>query len=838
MNTVPGRARVVVIGGGIVGNSLAYHLARLGWKEIVLLDKGPFPSPGGSTGHASNFIYPVDHSKEMTFFTQESVRQYRALGVFTQSGGVEVARTPERLEELKRRLASARAWGEPAELLSPAEVKRRVPFINAKVILGGFYCPGVGVVDSLRAGTLMREGAQQQGALTVFPNTEILGIDVERGRVRGVRTSRGDIRAEVVAICCGIWSPRIARMAGASIPLSPAVHQMIDVGPVPLFAKTVGEIEYPIVRDMDTNMYERQHGSDMEVGSYAHRPILVDPDDIPSLEASALSPTQLPFTKEDFDPQMEQALELMPDILGDESVGIRLAINGLLSLTPDGSPLLGETPEVRGLWSAAAIWIKEAPGIARTVAEWMTSGVPEIDPHSSDVARFYDHARTKAHIHARTAEGYNKTYGIVHPAEQWSSNRDVRLSPFYTREQELGAVFFETAGWERPHWYESNRRLLEEYGARVMTRPAEWDARWWSPIISAEHLAMRDRVGMVDLSAFAVFDVAGPGALDYMQRMMVNQADVPVGRVVYTPLLNEHGGMKADLTVMRLGERHFRVVTGGGLGLVDKKWFVDHLPPDGSVQLHDATSSWCTLGVWGPRARDLVRAVTEDDVSHAGFPFATCREITIGPVRALASRISYVGELGWELYAPMEQGRRLWDVLWDAGRAHGVVPVGIGVYGTTGRLEKGYRAYGNELEQEYDLVEAGLARPAVKPQPFIGKEAYLRQRAEPPAAVLCTLTVDSHRSSSGVPRYMLGREPILNPEGGPLVDRKGRRSYVTSAGAGPSVGKHILLGYLPPEYARVGTRLAVEYLGERYPVTVAVAGSTPLFDPGNTRMKQ
>jgi glycine cleavage system aminomethyltransferase T/glycine/D-amino acid oxidase-like deaminating enzyme len=838
MSTLPDRASVVVIGAGIVGNSLAYHLARLGWKDIVLLDKGPFPSPGGSTGHASNFIFPVDHSKEMTLFTQESVRQYRALDVFTLSGGIEVARTPERMEELKRRLASAKAWGEPAELLTPREVRERVPFLDDKVILGGFYCPGVGVVDSLRAGTLMRERAQAQGALTAVANTEILGIVVEGGRVRAVRTSRGVIRADVVAISCGVWSPRIARMAGASIPLTPAVHQMIDVGPVPLFGRTHGEIEYPIIRDMDTNMYERQHGAELEIGSYAHRPILVDPDDIPSLEESALSPTQLPFTKEDFDPQMEQALELMPDILADESVGIRLAINGLLSLTPDGSPILGETPEVRGLWSAAAIWIKEAPGIARTVAEWMTAGVPEIDPHSSDIARFYEHQRTRAHVRARTAEGYNKTYGIVHPAEQWGTNRDVRLSPFHAREQALGAVFFETAGWERPQWYESNRALVDEYGDRVTRRQAEWDARWWSPVTNGEHLAMRERVGLVDLSAFAVFDVAGSGAVDYMQRMLVARADVPVGRVVYTPLLNEHGGIKADLTVLRLGERLFRVVTGGGLGRVDRKWFVDHLPADGSVQLHDATSAWCTLGVWGPRARDLVQSVTADDVSHAGFPYATCREITLGPIPVLASRISYVGELGWELYAPMEEGGRLWDLLWEAGQPHRVVPVGIGVYGTTGRLEKGYRAYGHELEQEFDLVEAGMDRKTVKPQAFVGKEAYLEQRAAPPAATLCTLTVDSHRSAAGVPRYMLGREPVLAPDGAPLVDRKGRRSYVTSAGAGPSVGKHLLMSYLPPEQARVGTRLAVEYFGERYPVTVAVVGATPLFDPDGSRMKR
>ena len=531
-------------------------------------------------------------------------------------------------------------------------------------------------------------------------------------------------------------------MAGASIPLTPAIHQMISVGPVPLFADTVGEIKYPIVRDMDTNMYERQHGGDLEVGSYAHRPILMDPDDIPSIAASALSPTELPFTQEDFEPQLEQALELVPDILGDERVGIRHSINGLLSLTPDGMPILGETPEVKGLWSAAAIWIKEAPGIARTIAEWMTHGTPEIDPHSSDIARFYDHHRTAAHIQARSAEGFNKTYGIVHPMEQWATNRDVRLSPINARQRDLDAVFFEAAGWERPFWYGANERLLAEYGDRVMPRAAEWESRWWSPIVNAEHLAMRDRVGMVDLAAFAIFDVTGPGATAYLQGLVVNQVDVPVGRVVYTPLLNEAGGIVADLTIMRLGHDRFRVVTGGGMGMRDKKWFVDHLPADGSAQLHDATSGWYTLGVWGPRARDLLTAATDDDVSNAGFPFGTCRSIDIGSVRALASRISYVGELGWEIYAPMEEGARLWDALWAAGQPHGVVAVGIGVYATTGRLEKGYRAHGNELELDFDLVEAGMARPKVKDPDFVGKAAYLEQRSRPPAAILCTLTVD------------------------------------------------------------------------------------------------
>jgi glycine cleavage system aminomethyltransferase T len=467
----------------------------------------------------------------------------------------------------------------------------------------------------------------------------------------------------------------------------------------------------------------------------------------------------------------------------------------------------------------------------------MTHGGPEIDPTGSDIARFYPHQRTDTHVRARSAEGFNKTYGIVHPREQWESNRNVRLSPFFEREKALGAVFFETAGWERPNWYEANRPLLDIYGDKVGHRQAEWDSRWWSPIINAEHLALRERVGMVDLSAFAIFDVSGPGALDYMQQMAVSQMDVPVGRVVYTPLLNAHGGIKADLTIMRLGAQHFRIVTGGFDGMVDKKWFSDHLPADGSVQLADQTSGLATLGVWGPRARDLLQSLTSADLSHAGFPYATCRWITLGPVPVLASRISYVGELGWELYVPFEQGARLWDLVWEAGQPLGVVPVGIGVYATTARLEKSYRAYGAELEQEYNLVESGQAKPSVKKQAFVGREAYMQQREAGPTAILCTLTVDDNTSSTGIKRYMQGREPIVTRAGQPLVDAHGRRSYVTSAGSGPSIGKTILMSYLPPEYAVNGTALAVEYFGELYPVTVAAAGNVAVFDPENTRLK-
>jgi glycine cleavage system aminomethyltransferase T/glycine/D-amino acid oxidase-like deaminating enzyme len=839
MSDIQDRASAVIIGAGIVGNSLAYHLARLGWTRLVLVDKGPMPNPGGSTGHASNFIFPIEYSKMMMELTRDSTEQYQELGVFTRSGGIEVARMLERMHELRRRCTQAKSWGIPAELLTPAGVRKLVPYLDDSVILGGAYFPTVGVVDSLRAGTLMRERAQQLDALTVLAGAEVLGIDkTEDGRVAGVRTSAGDIATDVVAICCGVWSPRIARMAGARIPLTPIVHQMISVGPIALFDGTEGEIAYPIVRDVDENMYERQHGGDMEVGSYAHRPIIVRPDDIPSIEAAVLSPTEMPFTQEDFDPQLEKALELMPDLLGDERAGVRYAINGLISMTPDGHPVLGETPEVPGLWSVAASWIKEGPGIGRAVAEWMSGVTPEIDVHEADIARFYPHQRTTAHVTARAREGFNKMYGIVHPAEQWTSGRPVRVSPVYQQERELGAVFHETAGWERPMWYERNRDLLDRYRGRLAERTAEWDSRWWSPIINAEHLAMRERAALFDLSAFAILDVTGPGALQTLQQLAVAQLRVSVGRVVYTSFLDDAGGFKADLTVMRLGPQHFRVVTGGATGMADRKWILEHLPDDGSAAVTDVTSGWTTFGLWGPKARDILGQLTADDISDAGFPFATCREIEAAGLTVLASRISYVGELGWELHLPVEQAARLWDELFSCGLAYGMVPAGIGVYGTTARLEKSYRAYGAELDASYNLVEAGMARPRVKEQDFVGKSAYLRQREAPPAAVLCTLTVDDHASDSGQLRYLLGGEPVLSTAGEPLTDARGRRSYVTSAGSGPSVGKHLLMAYLPPEQAVAGTALSVEYLGEEFPVTVAVAGSTPLFDPANDRIRR
>jgi glycine cleavage system aminomethyltransferase T/glycine/D-amino acid oxidase-like deaminating enzyme len=842
-NTVPSHAKCVIIGAGIVGNCLAGHLARLGWTDMVLIDKGPLPNPGGSTGHASNFIFPVDHNKEMALLGVQSANQYRDLDRSVDSGGIEVARTQARMDEFQRRMTSAAAWGVDAQLLTPAQVKELVPFINDDVILGGFYCPTVSVVDSLDTGTLFRNEAIAKAGLQVFANTEVLDVETEDEpatglkRVTAVVTDKGRIEAEYVVIACGVWSNRIANMAGATIPLVPAVHQMADVGPMDVLVETNKEIGYPIVRDMDTFCYERQSSGSMEVGSYAHRPILHHPDDIPSNDEAALSPTEMPFTADDFDPQMEQAIELM-DMLGDAE--IKYAINGLLSLTPDAMPCLGETAEVRNLWSAAAVWVKEGPGMAQVVAEWMTYGYPRvIDAHGADIARFYPQERGDDHIWARAEEHFNKTYGIVHPAEQWEGRRNLQVSPFFSRQQALDAFFFQARTWERPQWYGSNADLAERYG--IEEREVEWDNRWWSPITVGEHLNMREHCGLVDLSAFQLFELSGPGAVEFADYLSVNKVG-PVGRATYTPWLTPDGGFHSDLTMQRLADDTVMVVTGVFDGGRDLHWIRKYMPTDGSVTVTDRTLETSTLGLWGPNAPALLATLTDHDLSHEGSPYGSIVDVTLNcggtEVAAKLFRISYVGDTGWEIYVPWDQATLVWDALMANGRdQYGLRPTGGGVYGTSGRLEKGYRLQGAELESEYNPLEAGLARPKVKSADFIGKAAYLAAReAGEPEVQMCTLTVEDQHDSQGRVRWMQGgNEPICDLDGNVIFDSHGRVSRVTSAGYGPSVGKHILMAYLPTAMAAPGTDLQVMYMNELFPVTVVGTGGP--FDPDDTRLK-
>jgi len=838
MSELPTRANVVVIGAGIVGSCLVGHLARLGWTDLVLLEKGPLPNPGGSTGHASNFIFPVDHNKEMALLGEQSANQYRDMQLSVDSGGIEVARTADRMHELARRMTSARAWGIEAHLLTPAEVVELVPFVNEEVILGGFYSPTVSVVDSLEAGTTMRREAVETVGCQVFANTEVLDIETSEGEggvttVRSVITDKGTIQADHVVIACGVWSNRIANMAGAAIPLVPTVHQMADVGPVDILAETNNEIGYPIVRDMDTLCYERQSAGSMEIGSYGHRPIFHHPDEIPSNEEAALSPTEMPFTPDDFDPQMETAIELM-EMLGDAE--IKYAINGLLAMTPDTMPCLGETPEVRNLWSAAAVWVKEGPGMAQVVAEWMTFGYPRvIDVHGADIARFYDQERTEEHIWARAEEHFNKTYGIVHPDEQWEGRRNLRVGPYFSRQADLDAMFFQARTWERPQWFGANSDLVERYN--LSERDVEWDNRWWSPITIGEHLNLRENCGVVDLSAFQIYELEGPGAVEYADRLAVNKVDVPVGRSIYTPWLTPDGGFHSDLTMMRLSEDRVRIVTGVFDGGRDEFWTRRHMPTDGSVSFRNITEQVTTLGLWGPNAPAVLSQLTDQDLSQTDSPYGSIVDAEVAGLPCQLFRISYVGDTGWEIYAAWDDGPALWDALMEAGADLGIRPTGGGVYGSSGRLEKGYRLMGAELESEYNPVEAGLARPRVKAADFIGKEAYLTAReAGDPEVLMCTLTVEDQTDGRGRKRHMMGgNEPILTPDGGRITDSHGRVSRVTSAGYGPSVDRHLLMAYLPRELAVSGTDLQVMYMNELYPVEVATTGS--VFDPTDSRMK-
>ena len=838
MSELPTRANVVVIGAGIVGSCLVGHLARLGWTDLVLLEKGPLPNPGGSTGHASNFIFPVDHNKEMALLGEQSANQYRDMQLSVDSGGIEVARTADRMHELARRMTSARAWGIEAHLLTPAEVVELVPFVNEEVILGGFYSPTVSVVDSLEAGTTMRREAVETVGCQVFANTEVLDIETSEGEggvttVRSVVTDKGTIQADHVVIACGVWSNRIANMAGAAIPLVPTVHQMADVGPVDILAETNNEIGYPIVRDMDTLCYERQSAGSMEIGSYGHRPIFHHPDEIPSNEEAALSPTEMPFTPDDFDPQMETAIELM-EMLGDAE--IKYAINGLLAMTPDTMPCLGETPEVRNLWSAAAVWVKEGPGMAQVVAEWMTFGYPRvIDVHGADIARFYDQERTEEHIWARAEEHFNKTYGIVHPDEQWEGRRNLRVGPYFSRQADLDAMFFQARTWERPQWFGANSDLVERYN--LSERDVEWDNRWWSPITIGEHLNLRENCGVVDLSAFQIYELEGPGAVEYADRLAVNKVDVPVGRSIYTPWLTADGGFHSDLTMMRLSEDRVRIVTGVFDGGRDEFWTRRHMPTDGSVSFRNITEQVTTLGLWGPNAPAVLSQLTDQDLSQTDSPYGSIVDAEVAGLPCQLFRISYVGDTGWEIYAAWDDGPALWDALMEAGADLGIRPTGGGVYGSSGRLEKGYRLMGAELESEYNPVEAGLARPRVKAADFIGKEAYLTAReAGDPEVLMCTLTVEDQTDGRGRKRHMMGgNEPILTPDGGRITDSHGRVSRVTSAGYGPSVDRHLLMAYLPRELAVPGTDLQVMYMNELYPVEVATTGS--VFDPTDSRMK-
>ncbi|TFH88022.1 FAD-dependent oxidoreductase [Billgrantia azerbaijanica] len=854
MATLPKQASAVIIGqGGIVGASVAHHLIEQGWTDLVGIDKSAIPSDIGSTSHASDFCYMTAHDKMSCYTTTYSRRFYEHLGHYQRVGGLEVARVgdDERMAELKRKVASGKAFGTNVRLIDADEAVERFPLLDRELIQGAMWDPDAGLVvprSQQVAGELI-EQARASGHLQAFADTPALGIDVQDGRVCGVETPKGYIATPLVIVTSGIWGPIPAAMGGAALPLMPVEHPLLFFGPFDTFAGSGCEIGYPLLRDQGNSAYLRDtgdpattEGGQLEWGYYEARdPRLVHPRDILERDQARLSPSMRDLELDQVMPAFERAVELVPT-LGELGWDEKHSFNGLLSVTVDGGSLVGESPETRGLWFCEAVWVKDGPGMGKVLADWLTKGKPELDPFGIDIARFYPVQKTPDYVHGRCLEIARKIYDPpVHPREPFENGRNLRRSPFWPREQELGGHFMEAAGWERAHGYAANESLLERYAERVPERRDEWDGRHFWRVSNAEHLALAEDVGMINLSHFAIFDVAGRDAealLEYLSVAKVG-GDTPVGKGVYTHFLDEWGGVHSDLTIVRLGADRYRVICGGDTGHRDIVWLTRLAEARGLDRLHieDRTDSLATLGLWGPHARRTLQAVADDPagLEHERFPFATAREIRVRGLPIWAFRISYVGEQGWELYVPFSYGLTLWDLLFEQG----VTPVGIETYANSRRLEKSLRLQNVDLLTEYNLYEAGLARPKVKAADFHGRSAYLAQRErDRQPAYLCTLTLTDNRDGQGTPRYPVGHSPILDPASGEvLVDAEGRRSYVTSTAYGPSVGKVIALGYLPVEYAREGQTLAMEYFGEHYPLRVEAVGYRALYDPDNQRAR-
>ena len=812
------RARLVIIGAGIVGCSAAYHLTRLGWRDLVVLDQGPLFETGGSTSHAPGGVFQTNFSRMMTRFAQYTVELYSGLELDGQScfhgvGGMEVAATPQRWQDLKRKAGVARSWGLEVALQSPSEAQDLIPLLDPAAIEGAYYVPTDGIARPVAAAQLMAAEAQARGA--VFHGcTTVEDIEIDRGRVRAVVTDKGRIETEQILLCVGIWGPRIGRLAGVAVPLVPVQHLYTRSAPVPALAGETREVVHPVLRHQDSSMYFRQHADCYGIGSYRHRPLVVEPESLPGYRQGGGQPAIMPFTPEHFEEAHAAAVELMPALDGIE---LPYKINGLFSFTPDGMPLLGPAPEVEGFWLAEAVWITHAGGVGRSIAEWMVEGEPSMDLREADINRFPAHGRTAEYARVRGAQQYREVYDIIHPRQPLEQPRPLRVSPFHPRLEELGAVFFESAGWERPQWFGANESLPEL--GEVPSRSG-WAARFWSPVQGAEHLVTRQRGALCDLSPLTKIEVAGPGALDFLQCLAANQIDRPVGRVVYTPLLDQRGGIRADLTIVRLEEERFWVLTGGVTGPRDMAWLQAWAPADGSVVLRDISAQYCCLGLWGPKARQVLQEVCRADLSNASFPYFSAHQVEVGAVPALALRLSYVGELGWELYAPAEYGLTLWDALWEPGRAHGIIALGGGAFDSL-RLEKGYRLWGADIHGDYNPLEAGLERTVRWDKgDFVGRQALQRLKEEGIKRQLCCMTLDQADA------ILLGKEPIL---GGDET-----LGYVTSADFGYSVGRFIAYGYLPLSWSAPGTQVEIEYFGQPCGATVV---EEPLFDRGGRRLK-
>ncbi len=806
-------ARAVIIGGGVGGTSIAYHLAERGWTDIVLVERAELTS--GSTFHSAGLVGQLRATVTLTKMMMYGAELYRRLlsetGVdpsWHEVGSIRLASSQARMEELERQAGWAKTFGLPMDLITPSEAQDRFPLMSTDGVLGGVWLPTDGWLDPSGLAQAMAAGARARGA-TIRTQTRVVAIGTERGRVTGVavehRGERSDIATEIVINAGGMFAPEIGRLVGVTVPIIPMAHQYLFTEPMEGVHPGL-----PQLRDPDNLVYFREEVGGLCMGGYERDPAPWSIDGVPPDFNGRLLAPDMPR----FEPIMEGAIRRVPTIA---EAGVSRVINGPEGFTPDNEFILGES-EVRGFWVAAgfsAHGIAGAGGVGRQVASWIVDGEPELDLWKMDIRRFGATYRSREYTLARSIENYATYYDIHYPNEERRAGRPLRTSPAYEQLVALGASFGEKSGWERPNWFESNAPAGDEG-----LRPDGWAGHHWSPAIAAEALATREAAGLFDESSFAKLEISGPGALAFLERMCANRIDREIGSIIYTQLLDGGGGIQADLTVTRLAPSTFMLVTGTAFGNHDAAWLRSHLPDDGSVMIRDITAGRVCFGLWGPRARDILSFVTRDDVSDDGFPFLTAREISVGYVPVLALRVTYVGELGWELYAHAEYGRSLWDTLWAAGRPHGMLAAGYRAIDAL-RIEKGYRVWSSDITPDETPLDAGLGfAVAFDKGDFLGRDALLAANAAGPRKRLRCLVLDDPRA------VCLGNEPVRVDDA--VVGR------VTSGGYGFAVQRSIAYAYLPPDRAAPGTRGEVEVFGRWVGFEVV---REPLYDPDNARIR-
>jgi glycine cleavage system T protein len=804
---VKSRAQAVVIGGGVGGASILYWLTRLGWDDVVLCERADLTS--GSTFHSAGLVGQLRSSLSLTRMMMNSVELYRTLeaevGLETgwhEVGSLRLASSEERMQELARQAGWAKTFGLPLELVTADEAKQLFPPMSTQGVLGAAYLPTDGYIDPSQLTFALAEGARRRGA-EIYTNTRVTGIDVARGRVAAVETDAGPIETDVVVNAGGMYAGEIGRLAGVNVPIVPMAHEYLVTRPSGL------PLDVPTMRDPSLLVYFRGESGGLVMGGYERHPAPWGLEGIPA----DFNGTLLPEDWERFEELMTNAVVRVPAL--EDAEVVRL-INGPEAFTPDGEFILGES-DVRGFWVAAgfcAHGLAGAGGMGQLVAEWIVEGLPSLDVWHMDSRRFGRHYASREYTLARTVEVYSTYYDVKYPGQERQAGRPLRVAPTYARLRELGASFGEKSGWERANWFDSSAAAGDE-----SLRPRGWAGEVWSPAIGAEHRACRETAALFDETSFAKIDVVGSGAADFLERLCDNRVARDVGAVTYTQMLNNRGGIECDFTVTRVADDRFRIVTGTAFGQHDLAWIRSHAPEDGSVLVEDVTSRFACLGLWGPAARRILAPLTTADLSNEAFPYMSAQEAAFGSVPCLALRVTYVGELGWELYCPMEFGLRLWDTLWDAGREHGLVAGGYKAIDSL-RLEKGYRVWGADITPEETPYEAGIGF-AVKLDKgdFIGREALVERRQASLERRLVCLVLEDPRSVA------LGSEPVRI--GGDLVGR------VTSGGYGYTVERSIAYAYVPAA-VDPGRPVEVEIFGEWVAGEVA---AEPLWDPNGERIR-